>query len=414
MASRSSSSRSKAAGSRVGSKVGPKAGSKVGSKAANGRPGKESRGTSSLAKGEARLTALARAATERGIAGLLVTNPIDVGYLTGFHGGDSYLFVGAGRPIIISDFRYQEELTALASIAEIVIRSGPITEATAKVIMDRGVQRVGVQAEHMTLGVRQGISLKAKGVKLIETTGLIAQVRQIKDDDEVASIRRAVKIQQEAMEATLEYIDRTLRKSGSVREDEIGALLEFEMKKRGADKPSFETNVSAGAHGSLPHYRAGATALRANQALLIDWGAVAHGYHADMTRVFCWGKWPAKIREIYQIVLDAHELAASALRAGVTNHAVDKAAREHIVKHGYGEQFGHSLGHGIGLNIHEGPTLASKGEPLMLQAGQVVTIEPGIYLPGVGGVRLENDYLVTPTGAKNLCSMPMDLAWATR
>jgi Xaa-Pro aminopeptidase len=188
----------------------------------------------------------------------------------------------------------------------------------------------------------------------------------------------------------------------------------MEMKSRGSSKPSFETIVAARAKGSLPHYQPGSVKLTRNQPLLIDWGAIWKGYHGDMTRTLCWGSWPRKLASVYAIVLEAHQLAAGQLRAGMSTFEIDKIARDHITAAGYGERFGHGLGHGIGLDIHENPCLSHMAEPVALEPGHVVTIEPGVYLPGVGGVRIENDYVVTTSGAKCLCTMPKDLDWATR
>lgn len=316
--------------------------------------------------------------------------------------------------MVISDFRYEEELEPLKGFCDIVIRRRSMTEAVADLVSSLGVKRLGVQGEHMTLGLRQAIGLRIHGVKIIETTGLVARLRIKKDPSEVALIRKAIEIQEEALTAVLPWIGKRLRKAGRVSEQEIAAELEREMKVRGSSRPGFETIVGAAANGSLPHYRPGPSMLRKNQPLLIDWGAIWQGYHGDMTRVFCWGKWPKEVMEIYRIVLDAHEMAAAALRPGATTAEVDGLARDYISAHGYGERFGHGLGHGMGLDGHEDPRLSHMSEPKPLEPGMVVTIEPGIYLPGVGGVRIEDDFLITSKGAENLCSMPKGLKWATR
>jgi Xaa-Pro aminopeptidase len=186
------------------------------------------------------------------------------------------------------------------------------------------------------------------------------------------------------------------------------------MKCRGSPKPGFETIIAARANGSHPHYRPGPQKLGRNQGLLIDWGATYAGYHGDMTRVVCWGKWPKQLAEIYAIVLEAHEAAAAALRPGALTREIDKIARDIITGAGYGEQYGHGLGHGIGLDGHEEPRLSHMMAGTPLEPGHMVTVEPGIYLPGVGGVRIEDDYLITARGSENLCSLPRSLKWATR
>ncbi len=379
-------------------------------------PAKPSRQSARLGPDYARrLSVAAKASAAAGVPALLVTNPIDVAYLTGFLGGDSYLLVGPPKAVIISDFRYQEELSEAASRCDIHIRKGSLVEAAAQVVGQAGVTRLGVQGEHMTLNLRQALGRQAKGVKLVETSGLIARQRLKKDDHEVGLIRRGVRIQQEALEAILPVIGRRLKKrAGSITEAEIAALLEAEMKTRGSSKPSFDTIVAARAMGSRPHYAPAAVKLTRGQPLLIDWGAIFKGYHSDMTRVICWGRWPRGLDEVYRIVLHAHEAAAAALAPGKSTREIDGVARGIIKDAGYGDRFGHGLGHGIGLDIHEEPRLSHNAADVALEPGHVVTIEPGIYLPGVGGVRIEDDYLITERGARNLCTLPKTLEWASR
>jgi Xaa-Pro aminopeptidase len=357
-----------------------------------------------------RLSRLRQSLTEADA--ILITNPTDVAYLTGFLGGDSYLLVPAegdrsAKPVVISDFRYQEELGEVRAFAEVFIRRKGITEAAADVITGRRFSRCAVQAEHLSVAEFDALTGRLGDEALVRTIGIVGKLRERKDEHEVALIRRAIRIQQEALLAVLPTIQ--------VGESEmaVAARLEAEMKGRGSTEPGFTTIVASGANGSLPHYRAGAAKISRNKPILIDWGAVYRGYHGDMTRVVVLGKWPAKIAEIYKIVLDAQQLAADALGPGKQAHAIDAIAREYIAKHGYGEHFGHGLGHGMGMKGHEDPRLNPMSPNAVLEPGNVVTVEPGIYLPGVGGVRIEDDYLITPAGAKNLCSMPRDLEWAT-
>jgi len=363
----------------------------------------------------ARLARLARAIGEKSLDALLVTNPKDVGYLTGFHGGDSYLLCfasvaasgSAPQPTLISDFRYKEELEPVeaAGLARVYIRSRSMMDAVAEVFEPHTGARIGVQAETMTLHERASIQRKAKR-RVLETHGLIGALRVIKDESEIALIRKAVKIQEASLLAVLPTI-----KAGQ-SELEVAARLEFEMKTRGSSEPGFQSIVAAAAASSLPHYRPTSAKIKAKQPLLIDWGAVYEGYHSDMTRTFTLGKWPGKMHEVYSIVYDAHMLAAASLAPGKTTTEIDLIARRHIARHGYSEFFGHGLGHGIGLAGHEEPRLTNMLTPRRLEAGMVVTIEPGVYLPGVGGVRLEDDYLVTDGGCECLCRMKKDVAWA--
>lgn len=356
----------------------------------------------------ARLGRLRERLSTEGLRWALLTNPLDVAYFTGFLGGDSYLLVGPGKPVVISDFRYLEELEPVTAFARIFIRKGFITAAVGEVFAEENVDRAAIQPEHVTLAAQAAMA-KAVGEarSLVPVSRLVHDLRVIKDDSEVALIRRAIQIQEAALLATLPKI-----RAGQTELD-VAARLESEMKSRGSVVPGFTSIIAARANGSLPHYRPGPVTLAANKGLLIDWGATFRGYHGDMTRTFALGRWPAKLREIYGITLAAHRAAVAALAPGKTTREVDAAARDLIRDAGYGDHFGHGLGHGLGLQGHDEPMLSHMAPPVPLQPGMVVTIEPGIYLPGIGGVRLEDDYLITPSGAENLCSLPLELDWAT-
>ena len=345
---------------------------------------------------------------QRELDAVLITNPADIHYLTGFRGEDSYAIVAPRQIAVVSDFRFAEELERLDRV-KVVMRSGSIADATARHLDKVGASTVGLQGEHVSVAQRDALikSLGRGGAKRLKTTSdLLGELRMYKHDEEIKAIRKAVKIQQEAMLATLETI-----RPGQT-ELEVCARLEFEMKTRGSEQPAFGPIVAAQANGSLPHAVPGKTKLAKGKPLLIDWGATVGGYRSDMTRTFSLGTWSRKMSEIYEITLEAFLSAVDAVRPGMTGRELDAVARDVITAAGYGEAFGHSLGHGIGLNVHEGPRLA-KTSDTELQPGMVITIEPGIYLPGIGGVRIEDDILVTPRGGKNLCSLPTDMEWAT-
>ncbi|MFN9133584.1 MAG: M24 family metallopeptidase [Phycisphaerales bacterium] len=360
-----------------------------------------------------RLTRLRAGMAKAGLPAALITSPKDVGYLTGFLGGDSYLLLTATGAVILSDSRYDEELEPCRPFCDVVIRKKLMSDALADLLTAHRIKRLGIQPEHATLATRSAIASKASGVELVEAPGIVARLRILKDEHEIKAIKKAIALPEEALEATLKFIAARLRK-GPSSEMEVAAKLEFEMKIRGSSAPGFETIVGAKANGSLPHYRPHDVKFSRNHPVLIDWGAIYNGYHGDMTRVFCWGKFPAKVREIYSIVLEAHEQSAAALAPGKSVRAVDEVARGIIRRAGYEQQFGHGLGHGMGLDGHEGPSLSHLAEDRPLEPGMVVTIEPGIYLPGIGGVRIEDDFLITEKGAVNLCTLPKDLDYATR
>ena len=341
---------------------------------------------------------------DRGADTLLITSPKDIRYLTGFHGEDSWAILSPRSMTIISDSRFQEELEALVGV-RVVIRTGPIERAAADALPSVGP--VAIQAEHMTIATRAALARLVGARRLRSTTGLIAGLRAVKDETEIALIRRAVRIQERALLETLDGLE------PGRREADIAAELEHRMKSLGAEGLAFSAIVAAGANGSKPHSRPGSTKTRANRTVLIDWGAVAGGYCGDMTRTFALGRWPRRLREVYEVVLEAHQAGVAAVAPGKNCAAVDAAARGVIERAGLGTQFGHGLGHGVGLDIHEAPRLARHSTDV-LEAGMVVTIEPGVYLPGVGGVRIEDDVVVTARGRRTLSTLPKAIDWASR
>lgn len=360
-----------------------------------------------LAPFRERLARLMVRLPEVGTDAMLITNPTDVGYLTGFLGGDSYLLVGAWKPVVVSDFRYQEELREVEGLADVFIRRGSMLDAVTDVLVSRPWGRVALQAEVMPAADYDAIAMRLGRDRLIPTTGVVGRLRRRKDAHELDLIRSAIAIQEKAFKRVLPTI-----KPGRSELD-FAADLEAEMKRLGSSQPGFQTIVAAESHGSLPHYRPGKAKIRKNGLVLIDWGAVYRGYHGDMTRTFALGKWPGKFHDIYLIVLEAQIRAAGALAPGKTTHEVDAVARDYIREHGYGDCFGHGLGHGMGMNGHEDPRLNPLFPDTVLEVGDVVTVEPGIYIPGEGGVRIEDDYVITEHGAENLCSLKKGVNWAT-
>jgi Xaa-Pro aminopeptidase len=337
-------------------------------------------------------------------AALLVTNPRDVRYLTGFVGEDSWAVVLADSPTVrvLTDFRFQEQVRYEAPQAKAHIRKKGLAEELGKLARRGGLRRIVLQQDYVTLSQRKNLAKHVGASRLHPVQDKLIQQRAVKDEFEVQCIREALAIQQ----AVFRKVIGQLRPGQT--EQAIAAKLECEMRLRGADGPSFPSIIAADAHASLCHAIPGPARVRQGGILLVDWGARYKGYCADMTRTVALGRMPAKIREIYRIVLEAQLAAIDAIAPGVSLKKVDAAARKIIDKAGYGKQFGHGLGHGIGLDVHEQPGFGkrSKGE---LKVGQVVTVEPGIYLPGVGGVRIEDDVLVTVKGRQVLSDLPKDL-----
>lgn len=342
-----------------------------------------------------------------GIDGLLVGHDKDIRYLTGFVGDDSVMIVTASPadlPVLITDARYDEFLDPwrTGGVAEVEMATRHRLEQTVKRVCERrGIKHLGLQAEHMTLEGHGRLGEACGPLPLVETSGLIARLRQRKDPLEVDAIERAIHIQQEALTAALQ------RLAVGMTEIEFCATLEYEMKSRGANDPSFATMVAGGARSSVIHYATGTPVIEEG-TLLVDWGAVVDGYCSDMTRTFGVERMDDRIAELYAIVLEAQQAAIDACAPGRTCAEIDSVARGIITAAGHGEHFGHGLGHGLGLDIHEGPYFNEHATDAVLEPGMVMTVEPGIYVPGLGGVRIEDDVLITEGGCRVLCDYPKD------
>lgn len=337
----------------------------------------------------------------RKLDGFLVLDRMDQYWLTGFTGEDGGVIVTDRAVVLLTDGRFDETADIEAPFARKVIRKKRGPETTAREVDRLKIRKLGFEAGHMTVHVFAGLKQKGKA-KLQATTGVVSNMRRVKDDAEIAAIRRAIDIAQQAFRKMTGWL-----KPG-MREREVAARLTYEMTKLGAQGPAFVPIVAVGPSGSLPHYEPGEGVVNEREGVLIDWGARAGWYVSDLTRVVWPGSLPAELARVYEIVRGAQQAAIAAIKPGVSASSVDRVARSHIAKAGYGRRFTHSLGHGIGLNVHEGPGLRKGGDD-KLEAGMVVTVEPGVYLPGVGGVRIEDDVLVTPDGHEVLSSLPSDL-----
>src|ERR1019366_2254365 len=236
-------------------------------------------------------------------------------------------------------------------------------------------------------------------VELVPLDDLMVNLRMVKDDHEICLVRPSIGVAGEAFEAI-----RGELKPGQT-ENYLAGLLVFELRSRGASDSSFPAIVATGANSSLPHYRPQEILIQRDQPLLIDWGALYKGYCSDLTRTMMLGRVSSAMKKIYQVVLQAQEAAIEFLRPGVTTMQADRVARDMIEKAGFGKEFGHGLGHGIGREIHELPTLRKTGGEEELRPGMIVTVEPGIYIPGEGGVRIEDDVLITHSGHEMLSSL---------
>ncbi|MEM9083012.1 MAG: Xaa-Pro peptidase family protein [Planctomycetota bacterium] len=343
--------------------------------------------------------------------GIIVSNSRDIRYLTGFRGEDSWMVINARKAIIISDGRFKEELEELESASKVLTvhirsRGQSVAQAVREFIGSSKEDRYLIQADLMSVAARDSLAKEVGARRLKNATGVLHRLRIKKDASEIKAIEKAIRIQESAMEAMLDQL------ASGMTELEIAALLEWEMKSRGAEALGFSIIAASGKSSSLPHAIPGRTKIASGRVLTIDWGAQFDGYCGDMTRTFSFNRWTKPMGDVFDIVLEAHDAAVGGIKPGMTGEEVDAIARGIIADAGYGDYFVHSLGHGIGLNVHENPRLSAISKDV-LEAGMVVTVEPGIYLPGIGGVRIENDILVTERGHRDLCRLPRDRAWST-
>lgn len=339
-----------------------------------------------------RLGAVRRQMSRHKLDCMIVTSPENVRYLTDFTGHDSWVIVIGRRLVLVTDSRYTEQAEGECVGCRIVERKGLITDAVGKVIgRSRSVRVVGVEK---TITLLASAALKKHVKARLKPVGqLVESVRRKKDESEIRLIAAAAKVSWRALEATL----RQLR--AGITESEAAGLLEFEMRKLGVG-PAFETIMAFGANGSRNHHQPGAKKLRKNDTILIDFGARLGGYCSDMTRCFVFGKCTRMYERVYYGVLAAQQAAISKVRAGVGLKEIDAAARS-VLEEASLPVYGHGTGHGVGLEIHENPFM-SKLAKGTLMAGDVITIEPGVYMPGKLGVRMEDDVLVTEAGCRVL------------
>jgi Xaa-Pro aminopeptidase len=347
---------------------------------------------------------LRRQLKQEGLDALLVTNFTNVTYLTGFTGDDSFLLVTPGTEILISDQRYTTQLEEECPGLELAIR-GPGTkmlEFTPKVVEKAKIGRLGVEADSMTLGVRDALAAALPKVELVPMSGWVEELRLIKDKDEIERTRRACDLARRCFEVV------RAKMTPEMTEQQVSNELEYQARQFGAKRMSFESIVAVGPRAALPHARPTERRIGASDFTLIDWGVNEGLYMSDLTRVLATAKISPKLRKLYGVVLKAQLAGIDAIHPGATCEEVDRAARTVIEKGGYGKEFGHGLGHGVGLEIHEAPRLA-EGQERELKPGMIVTVEPGVYLPGWGGVRIEDDVLVTRNGHEVLTSVPKEL-----
>jgi Xaa-Pro aminopeptidase len=342
---------------------------------------------------------------ERDLHALLITNLPNLRWLTGFTGTTGAAVLGAdGTRRFVTDFRYLTQSAEQLDDSWSREISTDVLEGVARQLPDEGELRLGFDDLHMSVRSREKLGrIVREGIELVAAGGAIEALRVVKDPEELDRVRAAARLADEALTEVLQ------RGLGGRTERDVALDLEFTMRRMGAEAVSFPPIVASGPHGALPHAEPRDIEIPAGTLCVIDWGAMLDGYASDCTRTYgAGGEVDPRDREIYDLVLQAQEAALAAVRPGPTGREVDAVARAIIDAAGHAEHFGHGLGHGVGLEVHEGPRLAKQGEDA-LQAGNVVTVEPGVYVPGAVGVRIEDLVIVTEDGGEVVSSLPKAL-----
>lgn len=347
-----------------------------------------------------KFTNLRKVMEQKGLDAIVVLSPYNRRYLSGFTGTSGSLLITKDTKQLITDFRYIQQATSQAEEFEIINQKGPMIDKINELIQQGNYKNIGVEADLITYNEYQ--SLNTDDVQLSSIEGVIETIRMVKDEFEIKQIQKAADIVDETYEHILKWI-----KPG-MTENEVNNEMEMFMRSKGATSSSFDTIVASGHRGALPHGVASNKVIEEGDMITLDFGALYEGYVSDITRTFAIGEPKEEMKKIYNIVLESQLAALEQIKPGMTGKEADSIARDIISSYGYGEQFGHSLGHGIGLEVHEGPALSQKSD-IVLEENMCVTLEPGIYVEGLGGVRIEDDVLVTKNGLQRFTKSTKDL-----
>ena len=349
-----------------------------------------------------RIRALRDYIKDKGLDGVLVSKEENLHYFSGFTGDDTMLVVSADDAVIVTDFRYVEQAANEAPDYRIAKQEKGLLLRVSEVIKELGIKKIGFEGASLVVDWYEKIKEQV-GDEVSLSSLELNSLRQIKDQQELQCIRKAVAISDKAFEDIITFI-----KPG-VTENQVAARLEGVMRSLGSQRPAFTTIVASGKRGSLPHGTATEKLINAGEFVTMDYGAVYEGYHSDITRTICVGHADSKQRDIYDAVLQAQLLGVSLVRPGASGKSVDGEVRKYLYDKGYAEYFGHGLGHSLGLEIHEAPTLSPRSTCEALQPNTLITVEPGVYIPDWGGVRIEDTVLVTDTSNDVLTSSSKEL-----
>jgi len=350
-----------------------------------------------------RLVVLRQKLVEQDLDAILITQPENRRYLSGFTGSTGVLLISQYQAILATDFRYYEQVEKQAPDFELAKVAGRFETILPELVRHVAARRVGFESAHLTVEQHQQWQEVAEGFELASTNELVKGIRAVKDEDELSKIKKAIALADQAIAHIVGFIEPGLT------EKEVAWELEVFMRTHGAEKLAFNTIVGSGPNGAMPHATVSERVIRAGKPIVIDLGAVIDGYNSDLTRTICAGRPDDKFREIYDIVLEAQLTAEQSIRPGMTGKQADDIARQVIEKAGYGENYGHGLGHGVGLAVHEKPGVGRLSEDV-LEPGMVFTVEPGIYLPGWGGVRIEDIVVMREDGVEVLTQASKELS----
>jgi len=330
---------------------------------------------------------------------IVVTHPANILYLTGFTGSAALLLVAQDRAVLFTDSRHTLQAREEVCGARVNIAKHGLYRALGQAIRQirrRGRVSLAYSPAQMTIAQKQLIDAETRGkARWVGAENVVERMRAVKDADELSRMRDAAELTSRVFVETLGFV------RPGIRETELSAEIEFRMKRAGASGPSFETIVASGPRSAWPHARPTCKRLEKNELVVLDQGAILRAYCSDMTRTVFLGRSPKRVRQMYRAVLEAQQAAKDVIRPGVESETVDRAARKLLESRGFARYFTHSTGHGLGLEVHEVPRLG-RGDRTPLEEGMVVTVEPGVYLDGLGGIRIEDDVVVTSSGAQDL------------
>jgi Xaa-Pro aminopeptidase len=339
---------------------------------------------------------------EFSIDGLLITSEYNRRYMTGFTGTAGVAVISEDKAVFITDFRYTEQAAKEIEGFEIVQHTGPIIEEVANTVKKLGVNKLGFEQDHLTYQAYTSYKQALSDSEFVPISGAVEKLRLIKSPAEIKILKEATEIADAAFKHILTYV-----KAG-LKEIEVANELEFFMRKNGAISSSFDIIVASGYRSALPHGVASDKEIEKGDFVTLDFGAYYKGYCSDITRTFAVGEPSDELKKIYSTVLEAQIRGMNGIKPGMTGKEADALTRDYIKEQGYGEYFGHSTGHGLGMEVHEGPALSFRSDTI-LESGMVVTVEPGIYIAGLGGVRIEDDTVITETGNESLSHSSKDL-----